>query len=32
MSTIVLSSLAVVVFVLYVMRRRSRLRAEDHNG
>ena len=32
MSTIVLGTLAVVVFALYLMRRRARLRAEDNNG
>jgi hypothetical protein len=32
MTTIVLSALAAVLFVMYLMRRRARLRAEEDNG
>jgi len=32
MTTIILSAVAAVVFVLYLMRRRSRLRAEEDHG
>jgi hypothetical protein len=31
MSTMVLSAIGVVCFVLYLMRRRARLRAEENN-
>ena len=30
MSTVILSAIAIAAFVLYLMRRRSRLRAEDN--
>lgn len=30
--TVILSSVAVVLFVLYMLRRRARLRAEDDNA
>ena len=30
--TVILSSVAVVLFVLYMLRRRARLRAEDDNS